>query len=380
MNIAPSHSVKLSKLEAIRGFAAFYVTVHHTTGKTFNVGGVNIANFFRFGQEAVILFFILSGIVIQYSFSKSRDKSFRTYFIKRLVRIYVPLTIVFISNYLVLFLSDGSFPNIDRVNLFGNLLMLQDTDRTKLGVLVRPFLGNLPLWSLSYEWWFYMLFFGLNSTLGTQSRKAVYCASLISAGLYVLYPIFILRVFMYLAIWWIGTDIAQLYIQKKKITIQTLTLPLFTLVTCVCFLIVNIWLNSNKIATLLQDSGLGISPLLELRHFVMAIVSIMIALLWRRINWIGFNAIFGIFEKLAPISYVLYISHYFLISRARYLDDLIDSTAVKYIIYTIICLGFSYLVELIIYPYLNKVIVTRFSKRVTPLIAGHTFHNNDHNS
>jgi peptidoglycan/LPS O-acetylase OafA/YrhL len=43
---------------------------------------------FRFGQEAVMLFFLLSGFVIYYSFSLGKDKSFQGYFQRRWLRIY----------------------------------------------------------------------------------------------------------------------------------------------------------------------------------------------------------------------------------------------------------------------------------------------------
>jgi peptidoglycan/LPS O-acetylase OafA/YrhL len=42
--------------------------------------GVNIGFYFRFGSEAVIMFFILSGFVIKYSWEKSTDQSFKNYF------------------------------------------------------------------------------------------------------------------------------------------------------------------------------------------------------------------------------------------------------------------------------------------------------------
>lgn len=69
---------KLEKLEAIRGFAAVYVVLHHVLPKTIMMYGINLAVFFRFGQEAVILFFLLLGFVIHYAFECAKDKSFST--------------------------------------------------------------------------------------------------------------------------------------------------------------------------------------------------------------------------------------------------------------------------------------------------------------
>lgn len=89
---------RLEKLEAIRGFAAIYVVFYHLFASGIVIFGVNLSFLFRFGQEAVILFFLLSGFVIYHSFIKSKDHSnFKVFFWKRFLRIYIPLIIVFFS-------------------------------------------------------------------------------------------------------------------------------------------------------------------------------------------------------------------------------------------------------------------------------------------
>lgn len=79
--------MKLEKLEALRGMAAIYVVLHHSIPHNLRLEELEIGFLFRFGQEAVILFFLLSGFVINYSFSRGNDKTFRTYFFKRFYRI-----------------------------------------------------------------------------------------------------------------------------------------------------------------------------------------------------------------------------------------------------------------------------------------------------
>ncbi|PTS93173.1 acyltransferase, partial [Pedobacter sp. HMWF019] len=95
---------KLQKLESLRGFAAVYVILHHLFNAKCIVFNHDISFLFKFGQEAVMLFFILSGFVIHYSFQRSADRSFRTFLKKRFLRIYIPLIIVFIISY-ILYLS-----------------------------------------------------------------------------------------------------------------------------------------------------------------------------------------------------------------------------------------------------------------------------------
>lgn len=49
--------MKLYKLEAVRGAAAFYLVLHHTLPHEIWLWGVNVGNLLRFGQESVITFF-----------------------------------------------------------------------------------------------------------------------------------------------------------------------------------------------------------------------------------------------------------------------------------------------------------------------------------
>jgi len=81
---------RLWQLEAVRGIAALYVLLYHTSNNYLGLNHAIWALPFRFGLEAVLVFFVLSGFVISYSHPGSVDKadSFRNYFIKRLRRIY----------------------------------------------------------------------------------------------------------------------------------------------------------------------------------------------------------------------------------------------------------------------------------------------------
>ena len=87
-------SDKLWRLDALRGFAATYVVLHHIMPRDLSWGGIDLSLAFRCGQEAVILFFLLSGFVINLSYQRSRDKRFLRFFARRFLRIYVPLVLV----------------------------------------------------------------------------------------------------------------------------------------------------------------------------------------------------------------------------------------------------------------------------------------------
>jgi peptidoglycan/LPS O-acetylase OafA/YrhL len=78
---------KLEKLEMMRGFAALYVMAGHLfTHRTAN--GISLYSVpFYFGQEAVMLFFLISGFVILLSTEKQQP-DFATYLSRRWKRIY----------------------------------------------------------------------------------------------------------------------------------------------------------------------------------------------------------------------------------------------------------------------------------------------------
>jgi peptidoglycan/LPS O-acetylase OafA/YrhL len=128
---------------------------------------------------AVYVFFILSGFMIGCSAYKNiSDNNFnyfdsKSFFKNRLLRLYPPLIfslllIIFIS-FLFYIFNEGKYTGsnieIRWVNLLGNIFFLQSFFEE----LMAPKL-NKPLWSLSYEFWFYILF-GLITSLYFNKRR-----------------------------------------------------------------------------------------------------------------------------------------------------------------------------------------------------------------
>jgi len=285
---------KLDILEAIRGGTALYVFLGHFIIGSF-IGNTNpFSIFLRFGQEAVILFFLMSGFVIQLSYKK-KQIPFLKYLKKRFFRIY-PLFLISILLVLCYRLLIG-LP-IETKTLFGNLFMLQDMGSLKPGTIVDTF-GNSALWSLSYEWWFYMLFIPISSFKNKNTVAIIIVV--LSALVYFIYPIQLFRWPMYFGIWWSGVVLADLYLNKelsfknilKKIICPFLLLPSLFL----------IFTSLTK-----PFDSVGVHPLLEIRHFGSAIIFIVIAVVWKNFNWIGFP-FFKPLEKIAPFSYGLYVLH-----------------------------------------------------------------------
>jgi peptidoglycan/LPS O-acetylase OafA/YrhL len=81
---------KIHGLESIRGLAALYVLLYHANKYLFHDRYVLL----RFGQEAVMTFFLLSGFVIAYtSLETGKNPEVWDYAVKRLRRIY-PLFLI----------------------------------------------------------------------------------------------------------------------------------------------------------------------------------------------------------------------------------------------------------------------------------------------
>jgi len=346
---------RLDKLEAVRGFAALYVVFFHILPQKIELWGVNIGYLFRFGPEAVIVFFVLSGFVIKFTYEKSKDKSFGYYFIRRFIRLYIPLFLIFIMAYAIKCYSVGTWANPDLKILVGNLFMLQDVISQKPNVIVPSYMGNGVLWSLSYEWWFYMLFFVLVTHVAKEKlNKFVTVLTIIAALSYMVYPFIVNRLAMYFAIWWTGVHFADIYLKKEEFTFKAIMPQLVLLGSISAILALNLKLNFEY--TKIYTYPLVAYPFVELRHFIFAIMVLVGAIVWRKLNWIAFDIFLTPFKFLASCSYVIYISHHYLVVEATYLN-FVNNKIVEYGLYVIVLVLFSYFIEVIVYNRIKRLIL-----------------------
>ena len=338
---------KLLRLEAIRGLAAVYVVLHHTVPHQFVVGGVNVGTALRFGQEAVIIFFLLSGFVIHRSYRTGADKSFSRYFRSRFLRIYIPLFIVYLISYLVVSFDASQWVSIDAGTLLGNIFMLQDWAFAKPNVIVDSYMDNGPLWSLSYEWWFYMAYFPIvNAGLNKKHRDLlVFSLCALSAVAYITIPLFFIRVAMYFAIWWAGVRLADAYLDGQLNDFRQ------HIASIAVLLFISLVLFANLFMPVTEGFPLtfGRHPVLELRHFAFALITLIGALALQRFGWRLFDRVTRPFLVFAPISYALYIVHVPLAYNAHYLN-FIKNEWVRWTGYIVICLFVAYTIERVIYP------------------------------
>lgn len=341
----------------LRGFAAFYVFAGHFLLKRVLQKESGGGLFFRFGQEAVMLFFIISGFVVYYSTAKHGDHSFLTYFARRARRIFpiffLALAISFVT---VILLGRTPVTGLLLGQLLGNVFMLQDISSAggKPGVWITPFCGNLPLWSLSYEWWFYMMFYPIYRYIPERLQvHLVAVLSLFGFITFTIHPNQPSLFLMYFFLWWSGAEIARSYLagDRLSITSQGRTLCYLALLTCLVAMPVMSAVVHH------QPLSFGIHPVLEFRHFAACLLFLVIGLLWARMRWVGFRLLFGVFALIAPISYALYVFHYPLAVTASYLSG-IDSSLLQLIGYVTITLAAAYLAEIPFQNWINQKIKT----------------------
>lgn len=210
-------SLKLSpqasaSLDFVRGIAAFFVMIGHLRALFFvQYSDVEHSNILvklvyfltGFGYQAVIVFFVLSGFFISSSIFKMHSQgrwSWPTYLTQRLVRLWVVLIpalflTAFWDSLGIRFFGQSVYQGlpsdqfilgysaISRLNIptfLSNVFFLQ-------GIATPTFGSNGPLWSLSYEFWYYITFPCALSLVLSPSKKAklFYGAFILALGFFV---------------------------------------------------------------------------------------------------------------------------------------------------------------------------------------------------
>ena len=218
-------------LDLIRFLAAFEVLLCHYRGFFFVEYGLlpteqqNIISqifYFstRLGEEAVLIFFVLSGLLVG---GKALEKAqlgtfnLKIYAIDRFVRIMLPLISVLL---LIIPITYALGEQINWINWIGNLFSLQ-------GVLVDSITFCGTLWSLAYEVWFYIII-GALIAFYKNKDKTIPTIILIICAL-----IFLKLDLKYLVIWSMGTLTYFTFKSKKaKVILYLAILGFIASVIC----------------------------------------------------------------------------------------------------------------------------------------------------
>ena len=300
-----------------------------------------------------MVFFVLSGFVIEWSAGgrgQEGSEPFGRYFLKRFMRIYSVWACAVVALCGITWIEQGHFVHQPAGQWLGNLLMLQDWRYGHPAVFCDPLYGDTPLWSLHYEWWFYMLYPAVNACVSRGSRvHLVGGLAIANAFLYALNPNPIGRLFVYLSIWWIGVHAAERLRATGVIRLRDLYWPLsYVMVTAIPGLCVAVrWWMSN------WPLSLGTHPIAEPRHLLGALATVLGAFAWRRAGWAGFPETIGRCAIVAPISFSLYVIHYRSMGVATYLSCIGNRWA-EMVAYVVLTLSFCYFAEVIFYPRIRR--------------------------
>ncbi|MDB4923103.1 MAG: hypothetical protein JWQ54_5086 [Mucilaginibacter sp.] len=165
---------------------------------------------------------MLSGLVINLSETK-KPKSTWAFISNRFIRIYPQFIVGMLLAFIALYVTNTTFPSLKVI--LGNFFMVS-TMKDYMGYVVPSIQSNLPVWSLSFEVGFYVLF---ALTIGRYQKKAIFywlILSLIAIPLYFLRVerdvlTHIIAVFAFSSVWIVGYYIYQYrnYFYAEKYTV-----------------------------------------------------------------------------------------------------------------------------------------------------------------
>ena len=193
--VTPAYS---TYLDLTRFTAALLVFLHHFAFRDLTGGQYEAIG--AYGEDAVMVFFVLSGFVIAYV-TDQREHTLLDYSTSRLARLYSVVVPAVLATLVLDTFGRALDPELYRISDNDHLLL-----RTlfTLGFLNQlwsldiRFLSNWPYWSISYEFWYYALFALLVFTSGrTRIVLVTLWALLVGAGIVLLLPIWLLGVAVY---------------------------------------------------------------------------------------------------------------------------------------------------------------------------------------
>jgi peptidoglycan/LPS O-acetylase OafA/YrhL len=304
-------------LDFIRGASALAVMLGHLRGlffvdfpflssKSFPISILYAVT--GYGHQAVIVFFVLSGYFIGTSVMESVDKrqwSWHTYLVSRLTRLQLVLFPALILGalwdrigmrisqatplyYDALYKFNG--PSValrSTVPVFlGNLFFLQSIKFPVLG-------SNGPLWSLSYEFWYYIVFpaFILAAASWTGTRMRLLYASLALFLLWFIGP----QISFYFLIWLAGALAGRL----QRTTKFKPAFPGLPILAGLIFVGSLAWCRTHRLSSdLMTDYIVGFCYAFWLYTL----------LLGSRVDASQAYAYWA--KKLAGFSYTLYLTHF----------------------------------------------------------------------
>jgi peptidoglycan/LPS O-acetylase OafA/YrhL len=223
-------------LDLLRAWAAITVFLGHVRGSSFvEFGALPVSDqrfsyfakvFFgltRLGHEAVMVFFVLSGFLVGGQIIRHlQEDRFRlgTYVIDRSTRIFLPLIPAVILTVVINWFVLGLRPN---------WFQAASSAMALNGIFADTLPGNAPLWTQSYEIWFYILG-GAIAVLVCQKRLQPVAFLVVLCALFA----FSILSAHYLMFWGVGAFSLLLVDHKRRHSFALVGIG-FAVAGCVCY-------------------------------------------------------------------------------------------------------------------------------------------------
>jgi len=211
-------SNKSNLLDTFRWVSALLVLWGHIYMLHKDIYSTNLTNIFLFdnlshyAHSSVIVFFVLSGYLIFYAIDKKDNYTFEKYLIDRFSRIYSVLILAIIFTVFLDYFGTLYSENYNNILLvpqenmftrfFINIFSMQGIQGHRV-----QFGSNPALWSIGYEFTFYIVF-GL-LYFGYKNNKKIYY--FIGLGILLLMGI---NIILYMLIWLMGGG--ELFVFEKN--------------------------------------------------------------------------------------------------------------------------------------------------------------------
>jgi peptidoglycan/LPS O-acetylase OafA/YrhL len=256
----PPKPADIKFLDGFRGLAALFVLIHHASYLLHRGYFVQIQSFgkvtsssshpglyralslafypFQYGHFAVVFFFVLSGFVIHLRYARELHRSPASarfdwaYFVwRRFRRIYPPLVLAIVLTSalyaLGIYLSPTIYRSQTLYSWVNSTTFAERRWTTLLGNLtfMMPFYstywsGDGPLWSLGYEWWFYMIY----PVFWWISKKNQWAATALIVVFFMLsfFPgkwpsTLACQTLGLMLTWWLGALLADIYVGRIRL-------------------------------------------------------------------------------------------------------------------------------------------------------------------
>jgi peptidoglycan/LPS O-acetylase OafA/YrhL len=171
MSGVPTSGTRLHSLDGLRGLASLIVVLHHCAltypafSTVYNSAEVpphgsllwwltaTPIRMFTFGAESVVIFFVLSGMVVSIPVLRNSNFEWRSYFISRILRLWVPVAAsVLLATLWISLVPQTGGTNVSDWILYRSTPALDWSEvLASLDAVRGPTRLNNPLWSIQWE-------------------------------------------------------------------------------------------------------------------------------------------------------------------------------------------------------------------------------------